>query len=153
MQNLDKGTYYRAVTLSESIRRKFLESIKRELSNRKITDLSSMQVMILQCIGERQLTIGELANQEFYLGTNVCPAVSKMIKNGYVQRVPFSEDRDGRLSYLELTKKGKKFLEGFSDFLDKQTSQVTEFVDPDDLNKFLFVIRRLDFFLSNSPRL
>ena len=57
----------------------FLDVIKTELDRLKIDDINNVQTLILYNINSEQLTIGELTNRGYYLGSNVSYNVKKLV--------------------------------------------------------------------------
>ena len=63
--------YLEAIRLIERLHRQFLEVVKTELHNHGIADINNIQALILFNIGDSELTVGELTNRGYYLGSNV----------------------------------------------------------------------------------
>ncbi len=71
--------YQDAIFLIERLHRHFLEVVKAELDRLGMEDINNVQALILFNIGEEELTVGELTNRGYYLGSNVsynvkCPS-------------------------------------------------------------------------------
>ena len=73
--------YLEAIRLIERLHRQFLEVVKTELDNHGIADINNIQALILFNIGDSELTVGELTNRGYYLGSNVSYNVRKMVQN------------------------------------------------------------------------
>lgn len=99
-----KQVYTESILLIERLHRRFLDVIKAELDRLKIDDVNNVQTLILYNISGEQLTIGELTNRGYYLGSNVSYNVKKLVENGYLtqERAP----HDKRSTRIKLSDKG-----------------------------------------------
>ena len=57
-----------------------------ELDRTGIADINNIQALILSNIGKEELTVGELTNRGYYLGSDVSYIVKKMVENGYLEQ-------------------------------------------------------------------
>ncbi len=115
-----KESYFDVVVMIERLHRLFLEVVKGELDRQEKLDITNVQALILYNIGKNsQLTVGELTNRGYYLGSNVSYNLRKMVKNGYVNQVPSAHDR--RSSHVKLTEKGNDLYSKIDHALAKQT--------------------------------
>src|SRR3546814_3709702 len=71
----------------------FRSVIKSDLDRQGIRDLNNVQALILFNIGEEELSIGELTQRGYYLGSNVSYNVKKMVENGYLIQERSPHDR------------------------------------------------------------
>ncbi len=103
-QAVVKNVYLESILLLERLHRRFLDVIKAELDRMRIEDINNIQTLILYNIGDEQLTIGELTNRGYYLGSNVSYNVKKLVENGYLvhERSP----HDKRSARVKLSDKG-----------------------------------------------
>ena len=106
-----KEIYFDSIVLIERLHRLFLEVIKAELDRKRIRDINNIQCFILYNIGESKLTVGEITNRGYYLGSNVTYNLKKMVESGYLVQEQAMHDR--RSSHICLSEKG---LELFHDF-------------------------------------
>lgn len=99
-----KKVYIETILLVERLHRRFLDVIKTELDRMKIADINNVQTLILYNINNEQLTIGELTNRGYYLGSNVSYNVKKLVENGFLiqERSP----HDKRSTRIKLSEKG-----------------------------------------------
>jgi DNA-binding MarR family transcriptional regulator len=81
------------ISLVERLHRQCLEVVKAELDRMGIRDLNNVQALILFNIGEEELTVGELTQRGYYLGSNVSYNVKKMVENGYLIQERSPHDR------------------------------------------------------------
>lgn len=99
-----KEVYIEAILLIERLHRRFLDVIKTELDRLKIDDINNVQTLILYNINNEQLTIGELTNRGYYLGSNVSYNVKKLVENAYL--VQERSPHDKRSTRVKLSEKG-----------------------------------------------
>jgi DNA-binding MarR family transcriptional regulator len=78
--------------------------VNTELERLKIDDINNVQTLILYNIGDAQLTIGELTNRGYYLGSNVSYNVKKLVESGYLIQEPAPHDK--RSTRVKLSDKG-----------------------------------------------
>jgi DNA-binding MarR family transcriptional regulator len=104
-----KEVYFDTIMLIERLHRLFLEVMKAELDRMRVLDINNVQCFILYNIGQNELTVGEVSNRGYYLGSNVTYNLKKMVENGYVIQVQSPHDR--RSSHVKLSEKGLKLFE------------------------------------------
>ena len=88
-----KSSYIETIALVERLHRQCLEVVKAELDRIGIRDLNNVQALILFNIGDEELTVGELTQRGYYLGSNVSYNVKKMVENGYLIQERSPHDR------------------------------------------------------------
>ena len=79
-----KQVYLETILLIERLHRRFLDVVKSELDRLKVEDINNVQTLILYNIGGDQLTVGELTNRGYYLGTNVSYNVKHLVQTEYL---------------------------------------------------------------------
>src|SRR5258707_4596922 len=96
--------YLEALTLVERLHRRLLDVIKDEFDRRGRADINAVQALLLFNIGDKELTAGELRTRCYYLGSNVCYNLKKLVELGFLdhQRSPV----DRRSVRLRLTAQG-----------------------------------------------
>ncbi|MCI5049460.1 MAG: MarR family winged helix-turn-helix transcriptional regulator [Rickettsiales bacterium] len=92
------------ILLVERLHRRFLDVIKTELDRHHIDDINNVQTLILYNISGEQLTVGELTNRGYYLGSNVSYNVKKLVENNYL--VQEKSPHDKRSTRVRLSDKG-----------------------------------------------
>jgi len=138
-----KQIYTESILLIERLHRRFLDVVKTELDRLKIDDINNVQTLILYNISSEQLTIGELTNRGYYLGSNVSYNVKKLVENAYLvqERAPHDK-RSTRIRLsdkgLELCKKVDELYQRNVDLASKELN-VTSLVE---LNKTLSTLER-----------
>lgn len=104
-----KQVYMETILLVERLHRRFLDVIKTELDRQHIDDINNVQTLILYNIGNEQLTVGELTNRGYYLGSNVSYNVKKLVEYEYL--VQEKSPHDKRSSRVKLSDKGLSLCE------------------------------------------
>jgi DNA-binding MarR family transcriptional regulator len=99
-----KDSYFKSVVMIERLHRLFLDVVRTELDKLDIRDINNVQCLVLYNIGKGQVTVGELTNRGYYLGSNVSYNLRKMVQNGYLVQEPSAHDR--RSSHVRLSAKG-----------------------------------------------
>ena len=100
-----KKLYCDTAVLMERLHRLFLEVIKLTLDQKQIMDINGVQCIILYNIGQSKLTVSEITNRGYYLGSNVTYNLKKMIENGYITQEQSQHDK--RSSHVWLSDKGQ----------------------------------------------
>ncbi len=142
-----KEAYFEAVVMIERLHRLFLEVVKIELDRLGTPDINNVQALVLYNIGENQLTVGELTNRGYYLGSNVSYNLRKMVKNDYVIQIPSPHDR--RSSHVKLSAKGLTLFSKLDKVLSGHAHSLTEQVAKEkDMSSFVETLRKLESFWS-----
>ena len=137
--------YLGAIKLIERLHRQFLEVVKTELDRRGTADINNIQALILFNIGGDELTVGELTNRGYYLGSNVSYNVRKMVENKYLVQERSTHDR--RSIRVRLSDKGLGLCQQISDMFDRHADALEENnISSDDLQEATAVYRQLERF-------
>lgn len=99
-----KEVYTESILMIERLHRRFLDVVNTELERHKVADINNVQALILYNIGEEEMTIGELTNRGYYLGSNVSYNVKKLVENGYLEQEKAPHDK--RSVRIKLSDKG-----------------------------------------------
>lgn len=138
-----KQIYTESILLIERLHRRFLDVIKTELDRLKIDDINNIQTLILYNISSEQLTIGELTNRGYYLGSNVSYNVKKLVENNYLmqERAP----HDKRSTRIRLSEKGLELCQKIDELYQRNIEQLSKEMNADalgGLNKTLTQLER-----------
>lgn len=128
-----KLAYLDAVKLIERLHRQFLEVVKAELDRLGVEDINNVQGLILFNIGSDELTVGELTNRGYYLGSNVSYNVRKMVENGYL--VQERSPHDKRSIRVRLSDKGLALSGKVSEIFDQHGDALSSILDDEDSMK------------------
>ncbi|HEX6980021.1 MAG TPA: winged helix DNA-binding protein [Alphaproteobacteria bacterium] len=143
-----KRLYLEVVALVERLHRQFLEVVRTEIDRMGIRDVNNVQAMILYHIGAEELTVGELTQRGYYLGSNVSYNLKKLIEHGYIQQARSPHDR--RSVRIRLTPKGME-LHGRLDVVFQQHTGLLEHTSlkEGELMGVAATLRRLEQFWDN----
>lgn len=142
-----KRTYIDTIALMEKLHRLFLEVIKAYLERKHIQDINNVQCFILYNIGAARLTVGEISNRGYYMGSNVTYNLKKMIENGYIDQEQSAHDR--RSSHVKLSAKGLAFYKGFEELFDLHVKNLnTNGLTDDSMRDLYKKLQKLEGFWS-----
>ena len=140
--------YLEAIKLIERLHRQFLEVVKTELDRLGIEDINNVQALILFNISEDELTVGELTNRGYYLGSNVSYNVRKMVENGYLEQERSAHDR--RSIRIRLSTKGLELCKRIAAMFDQHATTLAKgILTPDQLKSSSGHYRELERFWSS----
>lgn len=140
-----KREYLEAIKLIERLHRQFLEVVKTELDRIGVEDINNIQALIIFNIGEEELTVGELTNRGYYLGSNVSYNVRKMVENGYLVQERSTHDR--RSIRVRLSDKGLALCGQIGDMFERHSAALGDSnISPDDLSAASVSYRLLERF-------
>lgn len=135
--------YLECISLIERLHRHFLELVKAELDRLGVEDINNVQSLILYNIGSDELTVGELTNRGYYLGSNVSYNVKKMVENGYLLQERSAHDR--RSVRVRVSDKGLDLVGRIDAMYQRHVEGLTpESISPDELKQIASNLRRLD---------
>jgi DNA-binding MarR family transcriptional regulator len=95
--------------LIERMHRRFLDVVRIELTRQGINDISPVQVMMLANIGDEEISVRDLIERGYYLGSNASYNLKHLVEGGYVDRQ--ASERDRRAARLKLSPKGRTILD------------------------------------------
>jgi len=116
--------YKDVIFLIERLHRHFLEVVKSELDRHGMEDINNVQALILFNVGDDELTVGELTNRGYYLGSNVSYNVKKMVENGYLVHERSTHDR--RSIRVSLSEKGLVLFKKMTEMFENQIDDISE---------------------------
>lgn len=135
--------YVQSLVLADRVYRLFMESVKYELKRLEVNDINNVQAIILYNIGEDRMTIGDLIQRKYYLGSNVTYNLHKMVDAGYVDQVQSNFDK--RSSYVSLTDKGIALYHNLDRVFQKHLATIKK----DGLDDFSGILKELEMNLTS----
>jgi DNA-binding MarR family transcriptional regulator len=134
--------------LIERMHRRFLDVVRVELGNLGIEDISPVQAMMLDNIGNEEISVRDLIERGYYLGSNASYNLKQLVDGGYIDRRASSRDR--RAAQLKVSTKGHRVL----DALAKLNTLMAEPIMPEsaDVEAAWRILRRLERRWSDSVR-
>ena len=116
--------YLDTISLIERLHRQFLDVVKAELDGLRIRDINNVQALILFNIGGEDLTVGELTQRGYYLGSNVSYNLKKMVEAGYLEQERSEHDR--RSVRVKLSAKGQALWERLEIMFRRHEEMLTQ---------------------------
>ncbi|MDD5586817.1 MAG: MarR family transcriptional regulator [Alphaproteobacteria bacterium] len=92
----------------ERMHRRFLDVVRLELGRAGVRDISPVQVMMLGNIGAEEISVRDLIERGYYLGSNASYNLKQLVDGAYVERQASARDR--RSARLKITAKGRDVL-------------------------------------------
>lgn len=119
-----KQIYIETILLIERLHRRFLDVVKSELDRLKVEDINNVQTLILYNINGDQLTVGELTNRGYYLGTNVSYNVKNLVANGYL--IQEKAPHDKRSTRVRLSDKGTALVKQMETLIERNVTDLNQ---------------------------
>ncbi|MDR2416791.1 MAG: MarR family winged helix-turn-helix transcriptional regulator [Holosporales bacterium] len=143
-----KDHYLNIVSSVERLHRLFLDVVRVELDLLRVYDINNVQALVLYHLGKAHLTVSELTNRGYYLGSNVSYNLKKMIERGYIEQTVSAHDR--RVNVVKLTAKGLEFTKKFDAALNRQVALLTgQDVAFAEVEQSTDLLRRVETFWSS----
>src|SRR5216117_180640 len=101
-----RGEYLRALRMIERLHRLLLDAIKDEFDRQGRAEINSVQALLLNNMGDDELTAGELRTRGYYLGSNVSYNLKKLVDMGFLDHQRSRVDR--RSVRIRLTAQGQE---------------------------------------------
>lgn len=132
----------------ERLHRRFLDVIKAELDRLRVDDINNVQTLILYNVSTERMTISELTNRGYYLGSNVSYNIKKLVENGYL--VQEKSPHDKRAVRIKLSEKGLELTGKIDAFLERSVVVMKDMgVKDTELGDTSKVLRKVERFLSD----
>ena len=147
-----RGEYLRALRMIERLHRLLLDVIKDEFDRQGGAEINSVQALLLNNMGDDELTAGELKTRGYYLGSNVSYNLKKLVEMGYLHYK--RSDTDRRSVRVSLTSKGVEAREVIQRLYGRQlgTVEAVGQVTPEDLRGLNRALLRLERFWDDQIR-
>ena len=126
--------------LIERMHRRFLDVVRIELGRLGIDDISPVQAMMLDNIGEEEISVRGLIERGYYLGSNASYNLKQLVDGGYVERRASSRDR--RAAQLKVSPKGKQILDALSKLNKKMAETILH--DTAEIESTWRILRKLE---------
>ncbi len=147
-----KAAYLEALTYVERLHRRLLDVIKDELDRIHVSEINSVQALLLFNIGDAEMTAGELRTRGHYLGSNVSYNLKKLVEAGYIHHQRSRSDR--RSVRVKLTDKGRAICAAINDVYQKHCAMIVDVGDitPDELRQVNATLFKLERFWTDQIR-
>lgn len=101
--------YLDIARIIERMHRRYLDVLRIELARHGVDDISPVQVMMLLNISTGEISVRELIERGYYLGSNASYNLKQLVEKGYVDRGASARDR--RAARLSLSARGAELSE------------------------------------------
>ena len=126
--------------------------VRKPLDVEGVRDLNAAQAVVPYHIGEDNVTVGELTNRGYYLGSNPSYKVRKMVGAYYLIQERSAQDKCSTRS--RLSEKGLEVRGKLQDMFNCQTMALgSDSVSEDDLRTANEILARLEWFWGGSQGL
>ena len=123
-------------------------SSRRSWTGLHIEDINNVQTLILYNINNEQLTIGELTNRGYYLGSNVSYNVKKLVENGFLLQEKSPHDK--RSTRVKLSDKGLSLCQKIDELYQRNVDSLKQgSPDATSLGQMNNTLHQLEQFWSN----
>ena len=141
--------YFEFISKVERIHKLFLDVIGYELEKKKIYDINNIQAILIYNLGSKEMTVGELTQKGYYLGSNISYNIKKLTDGGYVKQVQSSHDK--RSVILKISSKGKDFCNMINDVLESHLTKLDSLfnIKIDDVASTGNDLSRMEVFLQS----
>ncbi|WP_084437815.1 MarR family transcriptional regulator [Niveispirillum irakense] len=127
----------------DHMQRRLHDVVRVELGRVGVDDISPMQVLMLLNIGEDELSVRDLMERGYYLGSNASYNLKHLVEQGYVDRA--ASQRDRRAARLRLSEKGQWLCTQIGKLEDRHATQLLRGpADAADLETTYRMLRRLE---------
>lgn len=127
----------------DHMQRRLHDVVRVELGRIGVDDISPMQVLMLLNIGSDELTVRDLMERGYYLGSNASYNLKHLVEQGYVDRGASARDR--RAARLRLSEKGEWLCAEIGKLESRQATQLLRTnTDATDLETTYRMLRRLE---------
>lgn len=136
------------ILLIERLHRRFLDVIKAELDRMGVEDVNNIQTLILYNIGDANLTIGELTNRGYYLGSNVSYNIKKLVESEFLIQERSAHDK--RSVKVKLSEKGLRLCESIDALYQSHVSALDDIgFNEEEIADTLKSLRKIEKFWSS----
>ncbi len=144
-----KRAYLDAVGQIERLHRYFLEVVKAEIERLDVRNINNVQALLAYNIGTDELTVGELTERGYYLGSNVSDNLKKLVETGYVDQARSPHDR--RSVRVKLSPKGVELHRRLDVVFERHAEQLGRGTTrPEDFKLLHESMRRLEGFWTHT---
>jgi len=105
----DTTAYQDLARIIERMHRRFLDVVRVEIGRLGVDDISPVHALMLMMIGHDELSVRDLMERGYFLGSNASYNLKQLVDAGYVDRG--ASVRDRRAARLRLSEKGFRLHE------------------------------------------
>ncbi len=135
--------YIELTRLIERLHRRFIDVLKTELNRIGVRDINGVQALLLSNIGEQKITIRDLVERGYYLGSNVSYNIKKLTDLGYLDQERTPHDR--RSVTVGLTEKALGIVWAMRELQENNAQAFSRHdAGPDDIDEICKGLRSLE---------
>ena len=123
------NTYGEITRLVERLHRRYLDVIRYELSKLEIDDINAVQALLLMNVQDTEVSISDLVDRGYYIGSNVTNNVRHLVDTGYLTQN--HTEPNGHSVRVHATEKGRELCRGLRDMEMRHASSIN--IKPEDL--------------------
>ena len=124
------NTYGEITRLVERLHRRYLDVIRCELSKLEIDDINAVQALLLMNVQDSEVSIRELVDRGYYIGSNLTHNVRHLVDCGYLMQNRSEHDR--RSVRIHATEKGRELCRGLREMEMRHASSIN--VEPEHID-------------------
>lgn len=124
------NTYGEITRLVERLHRRYLDVIRYELSKLEIDDVNAVQALLMMNVQDAEVSIRELVDRGYYIGSNVTDNVRHLVDCGYLQQ----NHTENHVNSVQIyaTEKGRELCRGLRDMETRHSSTIS--IDPTEFS-------------------
>ncbi len=136
--------------LIERMHRRFLDVVRLEMWREDVRDISPVQIMMLSNIGGEDISVRDLIERGYYLGSNASYNLKQLVDGGYVERR--TSKRDRRSAHLRVTDKGQEVLKKLAALETRWAEPILNAENEEAVETTHMILRRLERCWSDAVR-
>ena len=125
--NTAAASYTDITRLIERLHRRYLDVIRYELSQMGIDDINAVQALLLMNVQDAEVSIRELVDRGYYIGSNVTYNVRHLVDTEYLEQA--RSERDRRSVRIKATKKGNALCKSLADMEARHSDSLSADVE------------------------
>lgn len=117
------ASYGDLTRIIERLHRRYLDVIRYELSQLGIDDINAVQALLLMNVQDAEVSIRELVDRGYYIGSNVTYNVRHLVDTGYLDQE--RSERDRRSVRIRATAKGAELCKSLVEMERRHAEALT----------------------------
>jgi DNA-binding MarR family transcriptional regulator len=135
--------YLQITRMIERLHRRHLDMLRYELDRLGIDGISAAQALMLTKMRGQAVSVRDLVERGYYLGSNVSYNIKQLVTCGLVIQERSSHDK--RSLRVSLTDKGEELCQKIAEAEEKHAvALASEAADPDQIDAACHLLRRLE---------
>ena len=135
--------YFELTRLIERLHRCYIDVLKTELNRIGVRNINGVQALLLTNIGEEKITIRDLIERGYYLGSNVSYNIKKLTDLGYLDQETTPHDR--RSVTVSLTEKALEIVHSMREVQDQNAIAFSkQGANPENTDEICTLLRGLE---------